>query len=140
MPQPIASTTSSSAWLPVDSAGVGLGHGERDREQRDAQAVVEPALDVQALADPRRQACVGDDGLPERGVGRGEHDREHDRLRPRDVGQHEHAGDCAGHDRQRQTDAQQPYGYRELASQGVQVDARRVGEQHDDERGLGERR
>ena len=35
-----------------------LRDGQRDEEQRDADAVVEPALDVQALADARRaDAC-----------------------------------------------------------------------------------
>ena len=37
----------------TDAAGVGFGNGERDEEQRHANAVVEPAFDVEPLADPR---------------------------------------------------------------------------------------
>jgi hypothetical protein len=44
-------------------------------------AVVEAALDVQPLADARRQPLLGHDRLTQRGIGGREHDREHDRLK-----------------------------------------------------------
>ena len=46
--------------------------GRRDgrEQQRDADAVVEPALHVESLADPPRDARLGHDRLPERGIGR----------------------------------------------------------------------
>ena len=63
-----------------DRAGLGLGERDRDEEQRHAEAVVEAALDVEPLADPRRDPLVGDDRLAERGVRAREHDGEHERL------------------------------------------------------------
>ena len=45
----------------------------------------------------------------------------------------------AGNDRERQADAQQACGYCVFAPERAQVDARGIGEQNDDERGLGER-
>ena len=65
---------------------VRLGERERDEEERDADSVVEAALDVESLADPRRDPLVGHDRLPERCVGAGEHDREHERLEQADAG------------------------------------------------------
>ena len=59
-----------------DRAFVRLGDRDGDQEQRDADAVVEPTLDVETLADARRNPRIGDDRLPERSVRRGEHDRE----------------------------------------------------------------
>ena len=41
---------------------VGLGEREHDEEQRHTDAVVEAALDVQPLADARRQSLVRDHG------------------------------------------------------------------------------
>ena len=55
--------------------------GRNGREQqRHADPVVEPALDVQPLADPARDARLGDDRLAEGGVGRRQDDPEDDRL------------------------------------------------------------
>ena len=57
---------------------LGLDVGDRDgrEQQRHADPVVEPALDVEPLADPLRHARLGDDRLPQRGVGRRQHDRQ----------------------------------------------------------------
>src|SRR3954451_21333591 len=40
------------------SAGIGLGDGDRDEEQRHAQPVVKSALHVESLTDPGRDALV----------------------------------------------------------------------------------
>ena len=63
-----------------DRAFLCFGDRDGDQEKRHADAVVEPALDVQALTHARRDARVGDDRLSQRGIRRGEHDREQDRL------------------------------------------------------------
>ena len=87
-----------------------LRNGQRNEEQRDANAVVEPAFDVQALADARREPLVGDDRLAQRRVGRGEDDRQHESLgpcEPRDDGGRDHRAGCDG---ERQPDPEQPYG------------------------------
>ena len=62
-------------------AGLGLGDGEPDEQQGHADPVVEPRLDVQSLPDAGGKARIGDDGLTERGIGRGEDDREDQDLR-----------------------------------------------------------
>ena len=115
IPQPIASHDQPRRVGRRGVAGIGLRDGKRDREQRHAQAVVEAALDVQALTYTRRQVLVGDDRLAQRGVGRSQHDREHERLGPRDRAQHESAHQRPDDDRERQADAQQTGGYRVLA-------------------------
>ena len=71
-----------------DRALVRLGYRDRDQEQRNADAVVEPALDIQALADARWNPRVGDDRLAERGVRRSEHDREQHGLDERELPEH----------------------------------------------------
>ena len=53
-----------------------IGRRYGREQERHADPVVEPALDVQALADPSRDARLGDDRLAERGVGRRQDDRE----------------------------------------------------------------
>ena len=63
-----------------------VGHRDGREQQRDADAVVEPALDVESLADPPRDARLGDDRLPERGVGRRQHDRRGSRPPRRSAG------------------------------------------------------
>ena len=62
-----------------------LGDRERDQEERHADPVVQPALHVEALPDAHREPLERDDGLPERGVGGREDDREDERLRPAEV-------------------------------------------------------
>ena len=57
-----------------------VGDGDCREQQRDADAVVQAALDVEALADPRRDTRLGHDCLTERGVGRRQDDREDERL------------------------------------------------------------
>ncbi len=84
------------------------GDGERDQEERYADAVVEAGLDVQALTDPHRQPLRRDDGLAESRVGGREDDGHEERLGPRQVREHEERDDEAGEDRQRQPDPEQP--------------------------------
>ena len=88
-------------------ARVSLRDRDCDREQWDAEAVVQPTLDVQPLADSRRDVLVGDHGLTERSVGRGEDHRQHERVSPGDVGQHDRPGDRSRPDRQREPDAEE---------------------------------
>ena len=115
---------------------VPFGESERDEEERDADSVVEAALDVETLPDPRRDPLVGDDRLAERRVGAGEHDREHERLDQADARQHADAGERADGDRERQADPEQPGRHRELLAQGRQRDPRGVGEEDERQRRL----
>ena len=86
--------------------------GDRDggEQQRHADPVVEPALDIEPLANPLRHARIADDGLPESCVRRREHDREDHGLPHRQLVEDRGGGERAQRDRQRQADAQQPHG------------------------------
>ena len=119
-----------------DCALLRLSDRERDQEERYADAVVEAALDVQALSDSRGESLQAHDGLPEGRVRRGEDDREDECLRPRERVQERERGDESGHEGERQAESQQPRGNAELPAQDSQVDARRVREEHDGQRGL----
>ena len=77
----------------ADRAGLGLCHRERDEEERHADAVVQPALDVQALPDPRREPRQRHDRLAECGVGRRQHDRENERFSPRQLPENAEGGE-----------------------------------------------
>ena len=75
--------------------------------------------------------CSRDDGLPERGVGGGEHDRQDDRLGRREAAEQRRRDAGRRGDRQRQADTEQPQRHGVLPPQRAQVDARGVGEEHD---------
>ena len=121
-----------------DRALLRLCDCERDHEERNADPVVQPALDVEALAHAVGEARRGDDRLAERRVGGREDDREEERLRPGEVTQERDRYDEPRHDRQRQADSQQAHRNAERPSQRLQVDARCVGEQDDGQRRLGQ--
>src|SRR4029453_9802645 len=72
-----------------DRTLVRLGDRDRDQEQWDADAVVEPTLDIETLADARRDPGVGNDRLPKRSVRRGEHDRKQHGLDERELSEHD---------------------------------------------------
>jgi len=59
---------------PTGDGGLDVRGRHGREEQRHADPVVETALDVQALADPTRDPRLGDDRLPESGVGRRQDD------------------------------------------------------------------
>ena len=119
--------------------GLDVGHRDRREQQRHADPVVEPALDVQPLADPRRDARLGDDRLPERGVGRREHHRQDHRLLDGQRAEDRRRREGAERDRQRQPDAEQAQRQPDLAAELPEIDARGVAEQHQRERRLRQR-
>jgi hypothetical protein len=98
---------------------------------------VEPTLDIETLADARRNPGVGNDRLPERSVRRGEHDRKQHGLDERELSEHDDTRESAGHDRQRQPDREQAKRQEVLAAQCREVDPRRVREEDDRQRRLG---
>ena len=120
------------------AATLGRGDGQRDQQQRDAEAIVQAALDVQTLSNPRRQTLIGNDGLAERGVGRRDGDGQKGGLDQAQPGKHEQGDADPGEDGQRKPDAEKPCRDRDLASQEPQVDPRRIGEEDERERRLGD--
>ena len=124
---------------PAGDLGLDVGDGDGREQQRDADPVVEPALEVEPLADRLRDALVADDGLAERRVGRREHDAEDHRLPDREHAEDRGRGHGSERDRQRQADAEQPERHPDAAAQPAGVDPRGVAEQHERERSLRER-
>ena len=119
-----------------DLLGRGRSDEKGDEWRRDP--VVETALDVERSPNPRRNGLVGDDRQAERRVG-GRQDRgDQCRRRPPDLGKHEVGQQRAGHDRQRQPDEQQPAGQTGVALDVPQPDRRRIGEQQQGQRQLGD--
>ena len=76
---------------------------------------------------------------PERRVGRRQHDAEDHRLPDGQHVEERGRGERAERDRQRQADAEQPQRHADGAAQVLEVDPRRVAEQHERERRLGQR-
>ena len=102
--------------------------GQRDggEQQRHADAVVEPALDVEPLADALRHARLGDDRLPERRVGRRQHDRRAPAPRRAVSWPNRTAAAAApSRDRQRQADPEQSHRDADRAAEVAQVDRAR---------------
>ena len=118
---------------------VDFGRRERDQQQRHADPVVEAALDVEALPDPRRKPRLGHDGLPERSIRGREQDGEHDRLGGDQMREHNSSKNRAENDGERQTDGQQPQRNRVLVSQQSKLDPRGVSEQHHRQSRFGDR-
>ena len=98
----------------AELAGLRLRDREHDEEQRHADAVVQTALDVQTLANPRRQPRQRDDGLPECSIGGGEDHGEEQSLGPRERPE-EHGADGEADDEcQREPEPEQACGDRDL--------------------------
>ena len=122
----------------AERAFVRLGDGDRDEEERHAQAVVEPALHVEALSDPGRDAPVRHDCLPEGGVRAGEHDGEDERLDEAHPWKDGDAGHRAGRNRQGQAQPEEARRDAELAAERRNRDPRGVGEEDERQRRLGQ--
>ena len=138
---PVADLLEQQRRRAATAGDLGLDVGERDsrEQQRHADPVVQAALDVQALADPRRDPRLGDDRLPERCVGRRQHDPEDHGLLDRQRAEDRRRRDGAESDGQRQADAEQPQRQSDVAAKLPQVDARGVAEEDQRERCLGQR-
>ena len=119
-------------------ARIRLRDREHDVEQRDADAVVETAFDVQALPDPGREPRLRHYGLAECGIGRCEENRKYKRFGHRQRAEQRCRDDRTQQDREREPDSEQARRNRILLAQRPQVDTRRVGEEHDGQRRLRE--
>ena len=118
--------------------GVDVRCGQNDQQQRDADSVVEPALDVEPLTHAERQPGLGDHRLAQRGVRWCQQDGEHQRLGEAQLVEEEGGQERAGSDREGKADPEQPHRQVMVAAQSTQVDPRGVGEEDQRERRLGE--
>ncbi len=96
-----------------------VGHRDGREQQRDADAVVEPALHVESLADPPRDARLGHDRLPERGVGRREDHGQDDGFLEAQLTEDPHRRERAERDGQRQSDPEQANRHRRPRGAGA---------------------
>ena len=122
----------------AERAFVGLGNGERDEEERHAEAVVEPALHIEALPDPGRDAPVRHDRLPEGGIRARQDDREDERLDEADPGEDDGAGQCPGRNGHGKAEPEEARRDAELVAKGRDRDPRGVGEEDERQRRLGQ--
>ena len=122
-PQPIALATMVAACRVRELPGIGLRNRECDREEGNAETVVQATLDVESLANGGRQVWPSDDGLAERRVGWRQDDCDDHRFCPREAVEDGGARHRSGHDRQWEPDCQETGRYAVFPAQGVQVDA-----------------
>ena len=112
------------------------GQGDEQKQDGDTDTVVEAALDVEALPDAGRHGLVGDHGLSERGVSRGEHRREDGDREHGELVEQQQAGAESERDGQRQAEQQHPAGNREATFDYAQIGVRGVDEQHQGKRNV----
>jgi hypothetical protein len=105
---------------------------------RGGEAVVEATLHVETAPESRRDALVVDDLHAERSVRRRQRGPDEAGERPRQRVEHETGDHATERDRERQADPEQPHRQRQVTTQLRQIDARRIGEQHQRQRQLGE--
>ena len=109
------------------------GQFQEDEEERDGDAVVQTALDVQRLADPDGDLQVVHDHRPQCGV-RGRQDgAEESGLHERQSGEEEQGDAGAQGDGQEQADAEQPARKGRLLTKGPEIDPRGVDEEREDQ-------
>ena len=77
---------------------LGLCQGQEERQKGYGEAVVEPGLDVQGLANAGRDARVAHHRLAKRGVGGGEDDSHDGRLPEGEIGEHQRRDNGSQHD------------------------------------------
>ena len=116
------------------------GRREREDEEGKREPVIQPALDVQRLADRRRHLGARDDRLAEGGVGGREADgdeRQSPEVDAREEDQPEEPTDDHG---ERHADQQEPARESALRPPVPGADRKRIGEQHERQRHLQEDR
>jgi hypothetical protein len=88
----------------------GAGRGRQsNQQQRDADTVIEAALDIERLPYALWKPAVGNDRLPKTRVGRGEDHADDDGLADRQVPEQDGGQKRPERDRERQSDAQQAH-------------------------------
>ena len=81
---------------------------EQQHDDRHADAVVETAFQIERFAHRRRHCRIGHDRFAERRVGRRQHRRQQGHFQNLELREDDGGDEKAEHDRQGQTDQQQP--------------------------------
>ena len=104
--------------------------GQKYQEHGDAYTIVEPALHVKALPDPRRDGLVGHNTLAESRIGGSEHSGENTYLKKRNIGENHHSDAGAEGNTEWQADQQHAQWNSRMGPQDRQVCICRVDEKH----------
>ncbi|MBB4912740.1 hypothetical protein H4W32_001634 [Actinophytocola algeriensis] len=120
-------------WLVVG------GGGEEDQHERQREAVVEAGLDVEQAPQPQRHVRAAHDRGGEHRVGRREDRTDEERRGPVQPGE-EVGGDGDADHRERHGQPECPPRQPPRVAQRGQAGALAVGEQHREQRDVGERR
>ena len=104
---------------------------ERDRgeQQRHADPVVQAALDVEALADPRHDARIGDDCLSERGICRRQDHADDHGLAEGQLVEDDACDECSERDGEGKADSEEASRQADAGAQRPEIDARGVAEE-----------
>ena len=106
----------------------GCGQGDEEQEERHRKSVIEAGFHVEGLADTQRHARAVHDDLSKAGVSRRENGSEDSPLPDGQVWKHDEGRDCAEHDGQQHTRAQQTRRQASDVTQHVQIGAAGIGE------------
>ena len=137
-PQPIcdaALCSTAEGTPPLSSA---LAMSRATRKNGTPRPSLSPLSTSSAWRTRAGTDVVGDDLLPERRVGRGQHGREQEEEPKRHPGEHQRPDADPGQQRERQPDQQQTGRPGQLVPQRPQVQPHRVAEQQQHERQLGD--
>ena len=107
---------------------------EQDHHDRHADAVVETAFQIERFAHRRRHCRIGNDRFAERRVGRRQYRGQQGHLQDFEPGKDDGGDDKAEHDRQGQTERQQPLRQPEVPFDDAEIRVGGVGEQNHGER------
>ena len=133
-----APTTRLADQLRRFGAGVAAGRGEDEEEEdeRQREAVVEPGLEVERVADGARDQPRGDHRRGDDRVGGREHRAEQEGLGPAEGGEERLGGEREERHRDRHRDHQRPRHRAPVAPQQLALDEHPVGEEGEDQRQL----
>ena len=126
---------------PVAVAGLAMGQRRKAGEQqheRQGDAVVQPAFDVERLANARRDEPAGHHGLAERRIRRRQDRRQQGGLPQAEAQRQAQPNGGAQGDGQGHADQQHPERQVVVPAHDTQVDPRGVGKQHQDQRDFGQ--
>ena len=123
----------------VGRCGVaGTGQAREEQHQGQDDAIVQPAFDVERLADTCRDHGACHHGLAEGGIGRRQDRRQQGSLPQAESEGKRQTGQSAYRDDQRHPEEQHSHRQVVVAAHHTQVDSGRVGEEHEDQRDLGQ--
>jgi hypothetical protein len=124
---------------PAGDVRLDIRQRDRGEQQRHADAVVQPAFDVEALADSRNDARIGDDCLSERGIRRRQDHADDHGLAEGQLIEDDGRDERSERNGERKAESEQTSGQADAGAQRPEIDPRGVAEEHESQRRLGQR-